>query len=111
MSIGYISIYNLYRYIQNIDKNYTKYRMDNNWISMTPLLITMFVLGEFKTMHTWTGFIIFIYEINFTDELIAAIQSDIKEAGEKLKLPQHKIDKGDNFFTSPDAFKLWCYIY
>ncbi len=34
---AYISIYNEYRYIQNINKNYTKYRIDKNRISM-PLL-------------------------------------------------------------------------
>ncbi len=35
---AYISIYNEYRYIQNIDKYYTKYRIDKNWISMTVLV-------------------------------------------------------------------------
>ncbi len=37
MFITYISIYNEYRYIQNINKNYTEYRIDKICISMTPL--------------------------------------------------------------------------
>ncbi len=41
MFITYISIYNEYRYIQNINKNYTKYRIDKNCISMTPLFGTI----------------------------------------------------------------------
>ncbi len=35
MFITYISIYNEYRYSQNIDKNYTKYWINKNLISMT----------------------------------------------------------------------------
>ncbi len=37
MFIAYISIYNEYQYIQNIDKKINKYQIDNNLISMAPL--------------------------------------------------------------------------
>ncbi len=100
----------VYRHIQNIDKNYTEYRIDKIEISMTPPIIIQYIMrkyypiwvyktGGYQIKTNWDSFqnIIFFFFSKYYKQLIhastlwAELNGGITQILLNIKYNKHKI--------------------